>query len=401
MQYEQQGYGKDFAPEYRTESFDGETLAVMNRSTYDAESDTMKEYVLNGDALNLYTKYEYSAEGGGVCTEYRVAMMDEEYDKEDEYYEVCSYKKDDIVEESFLGPYFRPDVGTTYGITYSEHPSVITKHGEEYFLYKVASINDNWSTEEERKLMEGKVIESAYYFTKEQIEVLEAENIIYYHEIMERHPDFIFPDWDSELMDPVNGKVVEAPVEIPEAVETTPEQPTSETAEATPEATAEATPEVTDDTQKPGSRGAWVSTGYDGRTIYRQPLTGAKIPINGQIPVEVETQTWDYEGYLQITVFLYDANGNHIEGWGRVTDLEHTNYEYVYFTNVSLCLDNPSETSFSIMGSNTPFEGVVFNYEENSGQMPPANSLSGPAYGQVDTPDGVITTEEYYFVGNW
>lgn len=391
-EYEQQGYGKDFEPEYRTESFDGETLAVMNRSTYDAESDTMKEYVRSGDILNLYTKYEYSAEGGGVCTEYRVAMMDEEYNQDDEYYEICSYKKDDIIVESFIGPYLKAGA-QTYGVTHTQHPSVITKKGVEYHLYKVASINDNWSTEAERKLMEGKVIESAYYFTKEQIEILEAENIIYYHEIMERHPDFIFPDWDSELMDPVNGKVVEVPVETPEAV--------SETVEATPEASpeeAEPTPEAT---PEPTANSKSVSTGYDGRTIYRQPLTGAKIPINGQIPVEVETQTWDYEGYLQITVFLYDANGNYIDAWGRVSDLEHTNYEYVYFTSVSLCPDNPSETSFSIMGSNTPFEGVVFNHEENPGQMPPANSLSGPAYGQVDTPDGVITTEEYYFVGNW
>lgn len=403
--YEQQGLGEGYAPEIRTQSFDGETLAVMHRCTYDAEVDTLKEYVRNGDILNLYTKYEYGAEGGGVCTEYRVAMMDEEYDQDDEYYEVCSYKKDDIVEENFLGPYLNGGV-LTYGVTYTQHPSVITKEGVDYHLYKVASINDNWSTEEERELLEGKVVESAYYFTKEQIEVLEAENIIYYHEIMERHPDFIFPDWDSELMDPVNGKVVEAPVETPEPTpeteassEPTPEteptpEPTPEAVEPTPEATPEASPE-------PTAKSAKVSKRSDGRTIYRQPLTGAAIPINGQIPVEVETQEWYYDGYLQISVFLYDANGKHIDGWGRVTDLEHTNYEYVYFTNVSLCPDNPSETSFSIMGSNTPFEGVVFNYEENPSQMPPVNSLSGPAYGQVNTPDGVITTEEYYFVGNW
>lgn len=342
-----------------------------------------KQYVLNGDIMNLYSKYEYSAEGGGVCTEYRVAMMDEEYDQEDEYYEVCSYKKDDIVEESFFGPYYRPDTGMTYGITYSEHPSVITKKGEEYYLYKVASINDNWSTEKERELLEGKVVESAYYFTKEQIEILAAENIIYYHEIMERHPDFIFPNWDNELFDPVNGKVVEAPVETAEA---TPE-PTAEAEEATPEV-AEVTPEST-------SEGAWVSQGSDGRTIYRQLLTGAKMPINGQIPVEVETQTWNYDGYLQITVLLYDANGNSIEAWGMINDLEHTNYEYVYFTTVSLCPDKPSESSFVVKGTDTPFEGVVFT--DNEG-MPPTNSLSGPAYGEVQTPDGVITTESYYFI---
>ena len=381
-EYEQQGYGKDFAPEYRTESFDGETLAVMNRSTYDAESDTMKEYVLNGDILNLYTKYEYSAEGGGVCTEYRVAMMDEEYNQDDEYYEVCSYKKDDIVAETFIGPYLKAGA-PTYGVTFTQHPSVITKKGVEYHLYKVASINDNWSTEAERKLMEGKVIESAYYFTKEQIEVLEAENIIYYHEIMERHPDFIFPGWDSELMDPVNGKVVEAPVETPES---TPEV-VSETAEASPE---------------PVSGGARVSQGSDGMTVYRQPLTGAKIPINGKIPVEVETQTCYYDGYLQVTIFLYDANNNRIEAVGLDYDLEHTNYEYVYFTDITLYPDYPSiEADFFIRGTNTPFEGVVFNFDENPNDVPPMNSLAGPGYSEIEYNGVPVVGQSYNFIGSW
>lgn len=414
-EYEQQGYGKGHVPEIRTKSFDGETLAVMNRYTYDAELDIMKEYVLSGDILNLYTKYEYGAEGGGVCTEYRVAMMDEEYDQDDEYYEVCSYKKDDIVEENFLGPYYDGSV-LTYGITYTQHPSVITKEGVDYHLYKVASINDNWSTEEERELLEGKVVESVYYFTKEQIEVLEAENIIYYHEIMERHPDFIFPDWDSELMDPVNGKVVEAPVETPEstpqaveampeaspqAVEATPgvEELTPEPATEVVEPTPEPTPEVM---QEPTSKGAKVSKRSDGTIIYRQPITGATMPINGQIPAELETQEWYYEGYLQVNMFLNDANGKHIDACGMGYDLEHIKYDYVHFTTITLYPDYPSkDADFSIMGTNTPFEGVVFNYEENPSGLAPMNSLAGPGRSELTYNGETIIGESYHFIGNW
>lgn len=341
-----------------TKSFDdGKTISPMERITYDADEDASRDYILYGDMLKLSSKFEYGREGGGVCTTYSLCKGDSDYSQEEDYYEVCSYKKDDLQEYTFVGPIYDPEENkVVYGPNKNKLPSRITQNGQELYFYKVTSRNDNWSTPEEKKLMEGKEIEYAWYFTEEQVEVLKKENLIYYDEIMEKYPDFF--DSYCSFGEPEIVMGEEEDEEKPEDAIISPssEPEKEENAAENSEISEEAKSEEESGEEESGEEEVTYHRGNksaDGSTVYWQELTGDVVPINGAVPKMLMTQIQNTPAGEQIGLQLMDENYNMLAN-NVGFSLEHTNYKYAYLTMIDM---TSSYVMFDVAGSDTPISG--------------------------------------------
>lgn len=306
---------------------------------------------------------------------------DKNYDREDEYYEEYSYKEKDLQQYSFYGPILNSvTLEIFYGENTSTKPSVITKRGKELYLYKVASRNDNWALESERKLMEGKDIEFVCYFTKDQVEVLKAENLRYYDEIEEKYPEFLHandpePEYDfAEVNESTQENLT--PEEDASAKESpTPEKDASAKESPTPEedASAQESPAAEEETSAQDNSSATgdIPEGYapyldtddgtyyntQGGTFFQQKLTGDVYPINGMTPTILLTYLQDTPVGKQISLQLVDDNYNNI-AVGSAFDMDHTKYKYAYFTALDIA---DSFVYFQVAGSDTKISGNL-NY---------------------------------------
>ena len=311
---------------------DGDSIRPLERITHDADSNTRKVYTLYDKTMKLCEKYEYDRDGG-VCTFYNLCKSDD-YSGDDEYYESCSYKKDDLREYTFDGPMYNAGTGKEYfGTAICQMPSVITEDGQEKYLYKVCTRDTSWSTPEERELMKGKVAESACYFTKEQIEVLEAENLKYGEDIMEKYPEFFFSSTREPEHIMGDGAVSEAAQKGIDAVNAiTPTQIEEENTE--------------EDTYT-----------TNGSTFFAQELTGDVVPINGQTPTMLVTYVKNTPVGEQIYIELTDDNYNMIASTS-VNDLGHTKYKYIYLTMLDV---STPYAFFTVAGTDTAMSGNL-NY---------------------------------------
>lgn len=333
----------------------GETVVPLTRTTYSASEDIRKVYTDWGGSLKLSTKYEYNTADGDICHLYNLTSI--AYDLDDEYYEACSYRKEDIQEYWLRGPVYDPLIGKP---VYQEYPyqltSVQTINGVEFYLYVLEQWEFDWALEEEREVMEGKPLDITHYFTKEQIEILEAEHITTYEELMERYPvfwdtSFYIPpgversvgtpsDGVSEIDRAAQNAIISPNTETPEEIEEVPEE-----IEETPEN------EESKESEKTESASNWHTSEY-GKSL-TQPLTGDVLAINGSVPTMLITNVLNTPTGEQFTMTLIDDNYNNLATM-TAFDIEHTNYKYAYLTEINA---DASFTYFAVAGSNTPISG--------------------------------------------
>lgn len=331
-------------------SEDGNSIVPLTRTTYNSEEQVCKTYKSWGDKMQLHEKYDFASEDGPTCTVYgKVNTMYNSYDQEDEYYESYSYKKEDMQSYTVMTMVMVYGVGPMYQPYTVTVPSKITQHGEELQIYwlqcSFEGVTD-WVDDENTSLTEearaGRPIDMKFYFTKEQIEIIESEGITTVEELQSKYPEFM--DTFGGFTDTYVGKYEES------------------------EAETETTPEY---------NGNW-KTLPNGTKVCWQNLTGDVVPINGMIPTAVMSQEFETPSGMRQSVILYDDSGN-IVMHCMFFDMSHTNYKYVYLTRVDLAL-NMAE----IAGTNEPVSGNL-------------NYLGESTY---DTENGQVTDDvygEYYY----
>lgn len=341
----------------------GETIVPLTRTTYSAEEDVRKNYTTWGDIMKLSEKYEYGAEGGGVCHLYN--LMSDAYDLDDEYYEACSYKKEDIKTYWLRGPVYDPMTGKAVYMEYpSQQYSVKTINGQEFYLYQLEQWDfGEWSLEEEREVMDGKPMDIVHYFTKEEIEILKAENITTYEELMERHPDF----WDSSFYIPPG---------VERTVVSNEPSPAEEAAQRAKDAVISSNTDENAGESEENLWTGWIET-QSGRALW-QPLTGDVLPINGSTPVWLFTNALNTPEGIRYTVALMDADRNDLVGNG-IDNIDHTNYKYAYLTYISFAgYDTAGYIFFQVAGTDTPISGNLQYMGEST-----VDTDKGPSRGSV------------------
>lgn len=314
----------------------GDSIPPCKRNVYDAESDTMRVYHKSGNGddmvMNLREKYEYNHGGDPVCTVYHLRATGDDYTKDEECYEAYSFKKSDMAYVGFWGPILTP-YGEEYSYNFSEIPLVVSVEGEEYYFYKVASRNIEWSTQQERDLCDGKIVESVAYFTKEQIEILERENLRFYDEIEEKYPEFLLPRGEPEIVGSPDEKG-EGQIEEEKAIDAI---------------------KQTNNDEKTDTDGYITGAVEDGNgnKSYIQELTGDVVDINGAYPTKLMTQVDNTPVGIQYKLILMDDSGATLATFGCF-DIEHTNYKYAYLTMIDVSTDYPT---FMVAGSDAPVSG--------------------------------------------
>lgn len=381
---------------YYVTNEDDSTIRPLTRQTYNSEEQVQKIYKKWGNVMQLDSKYEYDTEGGGTCTVYGKTVN--KYDKEDEYYENFSYKKDDLKEYTYNTVFHIYGQGrAAYGPCNKVAPTKITQRGQELYIYWLDNYftDIEWSSADQdmEEILDGRPMQQNYYFTQEQIDILEKEGIKTVDELMKKYPEFseTFGAYVDTLDEDI-GK--EEPEEIKEAREkeesiisleeqATP-QPTETPTEAPTEAPAEEVPEeklpvVIDD--------KWRISA-DGSRVCWQELTGDAVPINGMIPAHVMTQEMNTPYGIRCTAILYDENYNMIVHCMNF-DLEHTNYEYAYITTMDFALGMAE-----IAGTDTPISGNLHYLGETTYETE-SDPVTGDVYGEYVTEPGA----DYYDPG--
>ncbi len=120
-----------------------------------------------------------------------------------------------------------------------------------------------------------------------------------------------------------------------------------------------------------------IVTTSKGETMWMQKLTGNIVEINGKMPEYVETWEQSTPAGKQIKLTVRDKNYG-IVCVGTGTDMSHTDYTYVYFTNLTTIGDG--KVFFSVAGTNEEITA----------------STSTPAYGTTETENGMQDTVSYY-----
>ena len=87
----------------------------------------------------------------------------------------------------------------------------------------------------------------------------------------------------------------------------------------------------------------------NGDEIWMQPITGDVSPINGRTPWAL--CTYKSADGKQILLQIYDDAGGIITAL-EGKDLKHTDYDYVYFTELNA--SNSGAVTFKVAGTNEP-----------------------------------------------
>ena len=327
----------------REDSYSGEIGAPLTRSTYSASENIRKVYGQWKEDMRLFQKYEYDTADGDICRFYNVTS--DTYDLDDEYYEESSYRKEDLQEYWLRGTVYNLLTGKAVYLEYPyQLPSVQTINGVKFYLYVLEQWEFDWSLEEEREVMDGKPEDITHYFTKEQIEILEAEHITTYEELMERYPEF----WDASFYIPPGVEYITGTPSdgVSESERTAQNAIISPNIENAPE-----NAEGSEDSGRTGSASDWHTSEY-GRSL-TQPLTGDVLAINGSVPTMLITNVLNTPSGEQFTMTLIDDNYNNLATM-TAFDIEHTNYKYAYLTEINA---DASFTYFAVAGSDTPISG--------------------------------------------
>ena len=350
--------------QYTKTDINGTCIVPLKRTTYNPEEQVAKNYITWGEGMQLDTKYDYSTEGSPTCTIYGKTTTGNPYDKEDEFYEAYSYKYEDIREYSPMTMVGVVNVGDVYMPYHCKSPYKIMHHGEELYicwLNNYLQDNGDYADEDTRVFFEkldGRPLEMKYYFTKEQLEIIEKEGITSVNELRNRHPEFL--ETFKGYVDTYVGTEVESEEERKERE--------AQEAIIVPDVETGAEPEYD---------GKW-QTLPDGTKVCWQDLTGDVVPINGMVPTKVMSQEFETPSGMRQSVILYDDNGN-IVMHCVFFDMSHTDYKYVYLTRVDLAM-NMAE----IAGTDTHISGNLDYFGETT----------------YDTENGQVTDgvyDEYYY----
>lgn len=343
-----------------TKNEDGTALLPLKRVTYDAQEHISKTYKKWGDTMQLHEKYDYSAQGGGTCTVYgKINTMYNSYDQEDEYYESYSYKKEDLQEYSARTLVLMLENGTVVYSPYTTTlPSKITQKGVELEIYWLENYfeNANWdeSSKNTPEILAGRPCDEFYYFTKEQIEIIEKEGITTVSQLQDKYPEFF--ETFGGFTDTYYGNHAEVQAQEQQ-------QQIDKANEA-----------IISEDEKTESKydfnGEWYTL-QDGTRECFQNIVGDVMEIDGKIPTWVVTQDRGSNGQI---VTLYDDNGSIVKNF-YVFDISHTDYKYVYISEINMNYD-----SIEIAGTNEPIGGNL-NYQGEVTTTYNDEEVTGSLYG--------------------
>ena len=308
----------------------------IERSTYCEESKTTNSYIQydrKEDDLRLYNSYEIDENGDKICKQYSLVYPDNENGEPKIEY---SYKEKDtktfaLLQLTLANPLVHDSY--VYDLQSFTLPTVITHYynGEaiEYYIYMLTNYKEEGYSPEALEFVRanGMKEETWNYFTKEQIEILERENITDISDLREKYPEFLFPP-----MDIIYEGDFETPVdEAEEAIVSTPVIEEEEVEEG-------------------------VVIGTQSNNVFNQPLTGDVVAINGMTPVAVLTFIENTPAGEQIKVQLVDDNYNTILT-GMAFDTEHTKYKYAYLTVLDMSGEMMGSPFFQVAGTDSQVSG--------------------------------------------
>lgn len=343
--------GDTFNLAHTNEDEDG-MWVPRSRVAVSQETQTQKEYVLMFDGLRLARTMEYGTDKGIKYTDYNVVYPSVDgLAEDDDYYESWTYYEYDLQFVTLESTHVLYDLsGEVHpGMVTQMTPSVKYRHGEAYYLFIFEEREPSDYLDPTTGIIHTNMRDQTIgYFTKEQIEIIEAEGLKSSAEIYEAHRDFFF--------DPLHGEVIVD--EEDEYVD-----PYEEKANAVIDGDERDTDEIK------ASSGPQIAGGIT------QTIVGDVVPINGKTPAYAITRTM-ING--DIRVDLYDASNQEV-AVGSAFDLDHTNYKYVYFEFVSI-MDN-GYVIFRVSGTNDSSK---------------SGNLGGYGIGVYDTENGQTGADDYY-----
>lgn len=189
----------------------------------------------------------------------------------------------------------------------------------------------------------GEERESIMYFTEAHIDIMEDdqvmvrrhvegvgdERVVYYDVIKKQCPLYLY----DELL--ANVELVEARSPKAEAMFAKQQELEQKKRDAVIRGSARQAAEAAPEGTEAQSTNTSTYSERDGEPLWTQKVVGDVVPIDGKIPVTLET--WEHDGHVLLT--LRDEAGNIVKSSDMGADKSHTNYQYVYFTDLSL-LDN-------------------------------------------------------------
>ncbi len=226
---------------------------------------------------------------------------------------------------------------------------------------------------------DGEVIESIMYFTQAHIEIMEDEDVMVRRSIREGeerviHYDVILKKCPLYLYDELLASPTITVARSAKAEEMFRKQ--DEYQQKLKDAVVKGTDRMgnvseTDGTAGEGTQAAAASsTMINGNTSWTQKIVGDVVAINGMVPEYCITM----ESNGHVLLNIYDRDYNFICGSDNGTDKGFTDYQYVYFTMVSI-IDNGG-VILRVDGTNDA--GMSGNLGHiNNGQTETDNGMSG------------------------
>lgn len=203
--------------------------------------------------------------------------------------------------------------------------------GQPLIPVKVIMVNDDG--EERESIMyftdaHNQIMEDDEVMVRRHVEGVGDEMVIYYDVIKKKCPLYLYDELlaSTELME-VRSPEAEAMFAKQEELEKKKREAVIRGSDRQTAAAPET--ESTDD-----GKGSTYSE-RDGESVWNQKIVGDVVPINGKVPTTLET--WEHDGHVLLT--LRDDDGNIVQSADLGSDKSHTEYQYVYFTDLSL-LDN-------------------------------------------------------------
>ncbi len=314
-----------------------------NICIFDADTNELRTYVsgenfgLTGYRLSKKNEYD---ESGSLLKQSRYDFFsEEEGDLDEEEYLLFSAETESL-EDTEISCFVNKFTGfdeTTGDAVYEKTlttkilklPFVIVGKDTELFLHVLSDRLDPDLSENERE-------DNPFYFVSDHYEALIQGELYKYEEVKDKYPEFLKDS--SFCINPSSNGADET------ANQNEGSYPPTEEAGNEPVPTSEPA------RQKSGVENKrYYYTVDNGDEIWMQPITGDVSEINGVMPWAL--CTYKSADGKQIILQIYDDTGAIITALAG-EDLRHTDYEYVYFTELN-AFDGGAVT-FKVAGTNEP-----------------------------------------------
>lgn len=313
-----------------------------NISIFDADTNELRTYVsgenfgLTGYRLSKKNEYD---ESGNLLKQSRYDFFsEEEGDLPEEEYLLYSAETESL-EDTEISCFVNKFTGfdeTTGDAVYEKTlttktlklPFVIVGKDTELFMHVLSDSLDP-------DLSEGEGEDNPFYFGGDHYEALIQDELYKYEEVKEKYPGFL---WDASLaVDLSSGGAIET-----EGFDEGSYQPEEEFND--PVLNSEPVERKTQVENK-----KYYYSMDNGDEIWMQPITGDVSPINGRTPWAL--CTYKSADGKQILLQIYDDAGGIITAL-EGKDLKHTDYDYVYFTELNA--SDSGAVTFKVAGTNEP-----------------------------------------------